>query len=126
MARPKVFQIEAVVEGISPLADGGMSIRFHTNEIGGKGAELKKAKLMGFYKTFGWLQFSDHTLTTVPAKTPVREAGAMTPSQRLRRVIFKRYITEGRKDLTFDEFYARELERLITFEKGYLDGTRQV
>lgn len=124
MARPKVFQIEAIIEGISPLADGGMSIRFHTNEIGGRCAEMKKAKLMGFYKKFGWLQFSDRQLTAVPAAVPIREVGVKTPAQRLRSVIYLKQQKEGRKDLSQDEYYDREMERLITYEKGFLDGTR--
>lgn len=109
MARPRVFQIPAILEGISPLKDGGLSLRFHTNEV----KEAKdKTKVMNFFNSFGWLQFSDHTINTVPRESAHRESGVKTPSQRLRSVLFILW-KQKYADEPFDPWYERQMERII-------------
>ena len=82
--RPRIFQVGAILEGVSPLKDGGMSLRFHTQEV----STYNKTKLLNFYQVFGWLQFSDHEINILPGNAPVRETGARTPSQRLPWALF--------------------------------------
>lgn len=115
MARPKVFQVPAVVEGVSPLKDGGMSLRFHTQEI----KERDKVKLMGFYQQFGYLQFSNTPVKNIPKDTPIREAGAKTPSQRMRAVMFV-YWKQHHSDIDFDVWYAQRVEQIINKYKEQL------
>lgn len=113
--RPRIFQVPAILEGVSPLKDGGMSLRFHTQEI----STYNKTKLMNFYQVFGWLQFSDHEINQLPSKAPVRESGSKTPSQRLRNVLL---VLHGQKyqDLPFEVFYEQQMERIINKVKENL------
>lgn len=117
MGRPKVFQIPAILEGVSPLKDGGLSLRFHTNEIADT---RQKTKVLNFYQAFGWLQFSDQSINTVPDKPISREAGAKTESQRLRASLFvlwkKRY-----SDIPFDVYYSQQLEKIINTVQRSID-----
>lgn len=118
MARPKVFQVEATVDGVAPLKDGGMSVRFHTNEI--KNAR-QKTKLIDFYGAFGWLQFSNQSIHTVPDQPAYREAGAKTPSQRLRNSLF--VVWKNRySDQPFDPWYEQQMEKIIARVQGSIDG----
>lgn len=105
----KIFQIPAVLEGVSPLKDGGMSLRFHTNEVK---SSHEKASIMEFYQAFGWLQFSDQSIHAVPKEAPVREAGDKTPSQRLRSTLYVLW-QERYGDMTFDEYYNQQMEKII-------------
>ena len=113
--RPKVFQIPAILDGMSPLKDGGMSVRFHTNEIKSR----DKAKLMDFFNVFGWLQFSDHTINSVPNKAAYREAGVKTPSQRLRNTLYVLW-QQKYSDQPFDPWYDVQLEKIINSIKERL------
>lgn len=108
MARPRVFQVPAILEGVSPLKDGGMSLRFHTNEVDAK----DKTKLMNFYQTFGWLQFSDHSISQLPDKPVEREPGSKTPSQRLRASLFVLWKSRY-ADMPFDVWYEQQMEKII-------------
>jgi hypothetical protein len=109
MARPRVFTIPAILEGVSPLKDGGLSLRFHTNEVNDS---KQKVKVMNFYGAFGWLAFSDNTITSLPTESPNREAGAKTHSQRLRASLFVLWKTRY-SDVPFDAWYDQQMEKII-------------
>jgi len=110
-----IFQIPAIVDGVSPLKDGGLSIRFHTQEI--KTAET--VKIMEYYQSFGWLQFSKDAIEEVdiPKDTIVREG--KSASQRLRSVIYAYWFA---KEIggDFDVYYNQQIEKLITLYKQKL------
>lgn len=118
MPRPKIFQIEAILEGVSPLKDGGLSLRFHTNEIN---KTTEKTKVLNFFGAFGWLQFSDQTIHSVPDKAPVREVGAKTPSSRLRASLFVLWKARY-SDVDFDNWYNQQMEKIISKVQGSIDG----
>jgi hypothetical protein len=112
----KPFQVPAILEGLSMLKDGGISLRFHTNEMTAE----EKVEASKYYQKFGWLLFSENEDIEIPkGRAPESELGK-TPSQRLRAVIYIKYQQSDMLDITFDEFYRRELERLINYEKGFL------
>lgn len=115
MAKPKVFQVPAILDGISPRKDGGMGLRFVTNEIDAK----DKVKLMDFYATFGWLQFSDNQLNSVPDEAAYREPGGKSPAQRLRNTLFVLW-REKYADSAFDPWYEQQMERIINKIKEQL------
>lgn len=109
MSRPRVFQIPAILDGISPRKDGSMTLRFVTNEI----TDVKdKTKLMGFYQSFGWCQFSDQSIHQVPDKPAVREAGDKSQSQRLRASLFVLW-KQRYSDVPFDNWYSIQMEKII-------------
>lgn len=118
MARPKVFQIPAILDGISPLKDGGLSLRFHTNEVKNS---RDKTKVMEFFSTFGWLQFSDQSIHSVPDQVAYREAGAKTPSQRLRNSLFVLWKNRY-SDTPFDPWYEQQMEKIIARVQGSIDA----
>lgn len=105
------FQIEAILDGVTPLKDGGVSLRFHTNEI----SKADKVMLMDYYQSFGWLMFAANEFQ----ESDVPKAGAkpdigQSPSQRLRNrmyVYFKNnQAKSGSND--FQRWYDQELERI--------------
>lgn len=115
----RTFQIPATLEGVAALKDGGMSVRFHTQEISAD----EKVLLMQYFQKFGWLLFSEQeqdegTLTLEEIR---KDTGGKTPSQRLRATIYVAYQQSGQTDLTFEQFYARRMEQHINYEKQNLE-----
>lgn len=116
MSRPKVFQIPAILEGVNPLKDGGFSLRFHTNELTDK---RQQTKLLSFFNTFGWLQFSDKSIGFVPSKAAVRDAGERSPQQRLRAVMYVYWQHFGGEE-DFEVWYTKRMEQTINKYKEQL------
>jgi hypothetical protein len=111
------FQIEAILDGVTPLKDGGVSLRFHTNEI----SKADKVMLMDYYQSFGWLMFAANEFQ----ESDVPKAGAkpdigQSPSQRLRAVLFIKWKQSGGNG-DFEAFYKQQLERFIDAVKAALD-----
>lgn len=111
------FKVPAVVDGVSPLKDGGVSVRFHTQEM----TPGQIADLMGYYQKFGWLIFSEQEqdVSQIKLDTIRKDAGGKSPSQRLRSVIFVLYSQTDRSE-TFEQFYERQMEKLINMVKENL------
>lgn len=103
------FQVEAILEGVQPLKDGGVSLRFHTNEI----TKPQKVELMDYYQSFGWLLFSgnEHQENDIPKEMAKRDIG-QSPSQRLRAVLFVYWKQLGSKG-DFEAFYKQKIEYFI-------------
>lgn len=111
------FTTPAIIEGISPLKDGGMSVRLHTNEMN----DAEKSEVIKFYQKFGWMVFSEQESSLeVPDETIRRDTGGKTPSQRLRAVLHVFYQQSGRIDVTFEQFYALQMEKFINKVKSSL------
>jgi len=104
------FQVESILEGVTPLKDGGVSLRFHTNEI----TKPQKVELMDYYQTFGWLLFAanEHQDNEVPKDLAKRDGGK-SPSQRLRSHLFVYWSQLGRKG-DFEQFYTQKIEQFIS------------
>lgn len=111
------FQVEAILEGVTPLKDGGVSLRFHTNEVN----KADKVMLMEYYQSFGWLLFSanEHQETDVPKDIAKRDTG-QSPSQRMRSVLFVYWRQKGSKG-DFETFYNQQMEKLINIIKSNLN-----
>lgn len=116
--KPKVFQIPAILEGVSPLKDGGLSLRFHTNEVK---ESSDKTEVINFFNTFGWLQFSDQSINHIPRDAAYREAGAKSPSQRLRNSLFVLWKNRY-SDMPFDPWYEAQMDKIIARVQGSIDG----
>jgi hypothetical protein len=103
------FQIPAILDGVTPLKDGGVSLRYHTNEV----TKEDKVMLMEFYQTFGWLLFSPNKMqTTDIPKAQATEMSGMSPSKRLHSVLFVLWKQNGEKG-DFDAFYKVKMEQII-------------
>jgi len=117
MTKPRVFQVPATLSGVTTLSDGGLTVRFKTQEIIGKDALV----LMNFVNQYGWLQFSNTALQEVPAEKLSKAADGQSRAQKLRAVLYVYYKQSGRTDLTFDEFYIRQMEKIIAQVKEKLE-----
>lgn len=116
--KAQTFQVPAGIVGLSPLKDGSMSIRFHTQEM----TNQKKLQLLNFFQSVGWLMFRENEFneTDVP-KEDAPESGK-TQSQRLRGVIFKYWIQHfSDKEKDFEKFYKRHTEKIIDQYKAKLE-----
>lgn len=114
----KIFQIPAILEGITALKDGGLSIRFHTNEVN----DQDKLAAMSFFQKFGWLLFSEQEHDDNLELDEIRrDTGGKTPSQRLRSVLYVAYQQSGHQDKTFEQFYAERVEHFINHVKANLN-----
>ena len=125
MAKDKrIFQVAASLEGVSPRKDGGMGLRFITQEI----PEKEKLLLMSFFNKFGWVLFSEDEIqeADIPEKnTDIEGRKVKTPSQRLRAVIWLLAKQDGIADndqIGHDEFYVKKMEDLINWAKAKLDN----
>lgn len=112
------IQVPSILEGVTALKDGGLSIRFHTNEL----TQDEKVTVMGFLNKFGWMLFAEQEHDDSTELEQVRkDTGGKTPSQRLRSVIYVEYQQSGQTDLTFEQYYARRMEQLIGHIKQNLN-----
>jgi len=111
------FQIEAVLEGVTPLKDGGVSLRFHTNAA----TKDDKVLLMEYYQSFGWVMFATNEFqeSDIPKDTAKRDTG-QSPSERLRNVLFVHWKQLGATG-DFEAFYRQRIEKFIDYVKQNLD-----
>ena len=113
------IQLQGVITRISSLADGGLSLGFHSQEM----TPEEKVIVMKKHGQFGYLFFSEAELQPqdIPRKDP--EFEGKTPSQRLRAVIFVLHAQmkkDGRTAMKFEDFYSGQLENIITQYKDKL------
>jgi hypothetical protein len=119
-----IFQVPAVIDGVAPLKDRGMSIRFHTNEL----TDEQKLEILKHYQKYGWLLFkeseSNFTEDEVPDFDPKEFDEQRSPAERLRAVVYV-YARDIRKIPEEDkkahrDFYVSEMERIINAYKKKL------
>ena len=113
----KTFQVEAILDGISSLKDGGLSLRFHTQEIS---PESKLIALL-YQGAFGWLLFSEVEIkeSDIPKNEP--EYKQRTQSQRIRAILYRMYL-QMKSDLDFETFYKSETEKYINYLKAKINS----
>ncbi len=112
------IQVPAILEGISLLKDGGVSVRYHTNEL----TPSEKTELSKYFQQFGWMLFSPQEFDSdeLELENIRKDTGGKTPSQRLRAVLYVAYEQSGRTDKTFEQFYSEKMEQFINRVKGAL------
>lgn len=112
----KIFQAPSYVDGVSPLKDGGLSVRFHTQEL----TNEEKLTILNFYQSFGYLLFKENQFSEeeIPKEDAPEEGKSQ--SQRLRGVIYLVWKQQN-KEPDFEKFYRRQTEGLIQQYKERLD-----
>lgn len=105
----RIFTTAAVLDGVSPLKDGGLSMRWHTQEMSKEDMSLA----MEYYQSYGHLLFSENELTMedVP-KTNAYLDGGKSPSKRLRDRMFVYYKSKNNDTAGFEKWYERQLEKV--------------
>lgn len=113
-------QVAATVDGINPLKDGGMSIRFHTQEM----PDASKLILLNSLDKFGWLLFKPEEAPfdqhEVPKYDPQKWDEIKSPSQRMRAALFVLWQHTGSQG-DFDSFYKKNMETFINVIKSKLE-----
>jgi len=116
----KTIQVPAHMIRASALADGGLSLGFHTNEL----TSDEKIIAMKHFQKFGMLLFRESEQLwkeeEIPKVDDVYDE-QKSPAQRLRGVIF---ILSQQKNVPkekFNEFYRLQMEKIIEFMKSKLD-----
>lgn len=114
------FQIPASLDGFTLLKDGGLSMRFTTNEITAENMMMIKQ----FHNSFGYLMFKENKFS--PEELPAEDADVEGKSQskRLRNVLFVLWETSrkagGAVPEDFEQYYRTKTEEIITYLKGKL------
>ncbi|MCK9461620.1 MAG: hypothetical protein M0R80_18480 [Proteobacteria bacterium] len=112
----RIFQAPAILDGISPLKDKGMSIRFHTNEL----STEQQVIMLTYYQKFGYVTFAEDANQgaemIVETGTDIENRKIKTPSQRLRGKIWRVWKETTDQSMDADEYYKREMEKLINYE----------
>jgi hypothetical protein len=109
----KIIQVPSQLVGATPLADNGMSLRFHTKELTSK----EKLVIMDSFQRAGWLLFKEDKAEFSELDIPKENSGydePKTPSMRLRAVLFRWW--EQSPETTrgdFENFYRRKMEKII-------------
>lgn len=104
----RTIKTAAVLDGVSPLKDGGLSMRFHTQEM----SKSEMAHVMEYYQSTGHLLFNENSIniSEVPA-TNAHLDGGKSPSKRLRDRMYVVYASQHGKDTSgFEKWYERQLE----------------
>ena len=110
-----MIQLQAILDGYTPRKDGGMSLRFVSQDIT---PELKFL-IMEAYQHFGWIVFKEKELqeSDIPKADP--DDTSKTPSQRLRSVLFVLW-KQGNQLDSFENFYRQMMEKFIDHVKSKL------
>jgi len=116
----RALQSPAQLVGITPLKDGALSLRFYTQEMTAK----EKLLTLEYFQQFGWLLFKTDEKDFDDVDIPKEKSGmkeGKSPQQRLRAVLYIYWTKFKKDDLTFEEFYIREMERQINAIKEKLE-----
>lgn len=112
----QTFQVAAIMTGGAFKADGGMSLRFSTNELSSE----DKVKISEFVNGFGWLLFSENEFAdeAIPDEN-APEDGFKKPSQRLRAVLY--VLWKQQQQGEFNQFYLKKMEEIIEHFKSKIE-----
>lgn len=114
----RTFKVPATLEGVSTLKDGGVSLRFHTQELTAE----EKTLAFGYQTGFGWLLFQekDDYQDDIDLGEIRKDTGGKSPSQRMRSVLYLLWKKSG-ASASFEVYYAQQMERMIDMLKDRLD-----
>ena len=120
----EILQIPATIEAINSRVDGTWTLKVGTQELSEENARvlLKLNRKLGhFFFKESRLQEAD--LADIP-ESILEFKGDKTPSKRLRGVLYVLW-EQTKATKTFDEFYRRKMELIITWVKEKLEQRKQ-
>ena len=114
-----MFKSGAILDKITTLKDKTIKMTFESQEL----SPEQGAELMRMNQQFGWLVFApeNQEKIEIPKEPPQSFETAKTPSMRLRSVLFIWWKQTKPTD-DFEDFYRKQMERLIEHFKGKLDS----
>lgn len=110
------FQVEGSLDGVSYLADGGVSLRFSTKEL----SPEDRVKVSYSHRQYGWICFKENAFKDEDIPKQQAEDGEKSPSQRLRAVLYILWKQRGSKG-DYESFYRRQLDVAIDRVKKLID-----
>lgn len=116
MTKANIFSAPAILTRVAYLKDGGVSLGFSTNEL----SDEEKVIASKFFQKFGYVLFSESTITDKDIPKGDASDESKSPSQRLRAVLFILWRQENPKE-DFESFYRQQMERAIGRVKKLLD-----
>jgi len=104
------FKVGATLEGVSTLKDGGVSLRFHTQELSAE----EKMLAFGYQQGFGWLLFQQQEYKSEELELDQirKDTGGKSPSRRMRSILYLLYKQSG-QSVPFEVYYGQQMERII-------------
>jgi hypothetical protein len=112
----KAISLDLILSSASTRSDGSLGLRFSTPEL--EPAEKTAVFELQNKLLKALLQPSDEAADSiVEVKAPL---GFKTPGQRLRGVLFLEW-KQKNPEMSFDEWYIREMERIIDRHKANLE-----
>lgn len=116
----KVFKCPGIVTGISTLSDGGLSIKFSSQEL----TDEEILEIIKFKGKFGWVLFkqSEKAISDdeIPDMDPESMDESKSPSQRLRATLWVLARQRGIDPSKFQDYYVNTMEKLIQTFKNKL------
>ncbi len=112
----KAISLDLILSSASTRADNSLGLRFAT-------PELQPSEKTAIFELQGRnlkaiLQPADETPESLVEVKAV--LGFKSPSARLRSVLFIEW-KQKRSEMIFDEFYVREMDRIIEYRKSQLE-----
>lgn len=111
------FTIPAILTSISFSKDGGLNLRYATNELSAE----DKVKISAHHGAFGWLLFRENAIPVSDIPTEQAEDKQKTPSKRQRAVLYLIWEQLGRPMSNFDSYYRDRMENNIQKLKAELE-----
>lgn len=118
MSQSRRFQTPATLGGISTKSDGSLSLRFSTQEMNDEDIQT----ILKYRNAFGWLLFQEqeHKAEDIELEAVRRDTGGKSPSQRLRNSLYVLYQQSTDQSITFEQYYAQQMEKVIENVKSRL------
>ena len=118
-----IFQVPGYIVRDKSLAHGGRQFTIETQE---NLSPEHLQRLISLENKLGWFTFNSEIveaedLLELPKIDKLKYAGAKSPSQRLRAVLFLLHKQKGGDKENFDNYYNEIMEKLINYYKDQLE-----
>jgi hypothetical protein len=114
-----MFQVPSYITKITTMRDRSLRLQVDTQEL----KPDESAKVFDLYDKFGFFLFKDSDIKPedldIPDVKPEFKSDK-SPSQRLRGVIYRYFEQLDNHNIPFDDFYKKEMEKIIEHYKSKL------
>src|SRR5258708_3529254 len=113
------ISLASVISKVMTMADNTVRLQVDAQEAP---AEIM-AELFALKGSIGWFTFSEKVITEIDRKDLPEikvESWEKTPSQRLRATLYVLW-EQSKPDVTFEQYYREQIEKIITYIKEKLN-----
>lgn len=115
-----MLRVPSTISKVQTMSDGGLRLVVDTQELDDP---FQKAAVMELHNQLGWFVFAPADIQITEADIPKERIDSdeqKTPGQRLRAVLYVMYEKKGKVG-TFEEYYRKQMERIINQVKSKLE-----